>query len=341
MSGVASTDAGVEEDAGVYQVAEFELDCGVALRPARLAWLRYGPAPANARAVVLLLHGISGSHQALRPQVGEVFPDAGWASPWMGQGGALDTRDTCVLVPNALGSCFGSSGPEGAAADMFPAVTIADSVRLQASWLRELGVSHLDAVIGYSYGGYQAFEWAVAQPPFSIGRVIVLASAPRGNGVPADVRKLRDLAAGVSARKVGAEDEWIAMRCATLQRYGYAAWLRELNVDAPEQRLRDEARAWAQRYSPWSLAVLRQAACRYDARMALLSSSTLVHWIRCSSDALFPPEDPSSMAEIPYPDRVRRFAVAGRFGHLSPLLEGPLWEPLLRHALDVRRQYVG
>ena len=47
------------------------LDGGGRIAPARVAWRRYGPEPAQARAVVLLLHGISGSQQALAPVSGK------------------------------------------------------------------------------------------------------------------------------------------------------------------------------------------------------------------------------------------------------------------------------
>ena len=160
---------------GETRIESMALDGGGRIAPARVAWRRYGPEPAQARAVVLLLHGISGSQQALAPVSGEVHPDAGWASGWLGPGAALDTRHTCVLAPNALGSCFGSSAPDAELPASFPDFTITDSVRLQGLWLRALGVARLDAVVGYSYGGYQAFQWAL-DPPVPLGRALALAS---------------------------------------------------------------------------------------------------------------------------------------------------------------------
>ncbi|MBO1016096.1 alpha/beta fold hydrolase [Achromobacter sp. SD115] len=322
----------IDHAAGVAQVDSLPLDSGEALAPARLAWARYGPPPERARAVVLLLHGISGSQQALRTDEGEVYPDAGWASPWLGPGAALDTRDTCVLAPNALGSCFGSSAPTGAAASAFPAVSIADGVRLQREWLRAIGVERLDAVVGYSFGGYQAFQWAVAAP-LPVGRVVALASAPRGGGSMADAQRLRRLAAAIDSEDADAWNEWVELRCATLRRYGYARWLAAAGESDLEPRLRAEAGAWAARFSPWSMAALRTSACRYDARGALLASSTPVRWLRCASDELFAPDDPDVQAQLPYPGNVVQVSVAGRYGHLSPLLEGPLWNAYLRQAL--------
>ena len=149
------------------------LDGGGRIAPARVAWRRYGPEPAQARAVVLLLHGISGSQQALAPVSGKsiLMRDG---HPWLGPGAALDTRHTCVLAPNALGSCFGSSAPDAELPASFPDFTITDSVPA-GLWLRALGVARLDAVVGYSYGGYQAFQWAL-DPPVPLGRALALAS---------------------------------------------------------------------------------------------------------------------------------------------------------------------
>ncbi|WP_454726670.1 MULTISPECIES: alpha/beta fold hydrolase [Cupriavidus] len=335
----------VASAAGIATFDSLPLDGGGALSPVRLAWSRYGPAPSQARSVVLLLHGISGSHHALPPATGPAHPDAGWASAWLGPDALLDTRQTCVLVPNALGSCFGSSGPADSSAAAsppdFPPITIADTVRLQGLWLRSLGVARLDAVLGFSYGGYQAFQWAVAGP-VPAARVVVLASAPRGNGSAQDVIGLRRLAAALDAGEPAARDAWVAMRRATLQRYGYADWLADSqphDAAAVDARLRNEAEAWAARFSPWSLAALRDAASRFDASAALARAPMPVHWLRCTSDVLFPPDgepaaaSAASAAWPDYPASIVRTTVPGRYGHLSPLLEADLWHGPLRLAL--------
>src|SRR6267154_1032798 len=50
----------------------------------------------------------------------------------------------------------------------FPAITIADMVRLQKKLIDHLGIARLLAVAGGSMGGMQALEWAVSYP----GRVL-------------------------------------------------------------------------------------------------------------------------------------------------------------------------
>jgi pimeloyl-ACP methyl ester carboxylesterase len=90
-----------------------------------------------------------------------------------GPGKAIDTDKLFVVASNMLGSSFGSTnagsinpqtgeayGPD------FPSITIRDIVAAQKALLNHLGVRHLVAVAGPSYGGYQAFQWAVAYPDF-------------------------------------------------------------------------------------------------------------------------------------------------------------------------------
>ena len=46
----------------------------------------------------------------------------------------------------------------------FPDISLVDIVTAQRALFQHLGISHLVAVIGPSYGGVQAFQWAVTFP---------------------------------------------------------------------------------------------------------------------------------------------------------------------------------
>lgn len=70
--------------------------------------------------------------------------------------------DFAVVCVNVPGSPYGSSSPiKGNAKGMaFPLFTVRDTVRTQLEIARHLGISHIHTLIGGSFGGYQALEFA-------------------------------------------------------------------------------------------------------------------------------------------------------------------------------------
>ena len=79
-----------------------------------------------------------------------------------------------VLVPDLLGSDFGCSLPEDAAARRpSPLSTIGWHVASLAALLNALGVSTVD-VLGHSYGGFVAQELCAALPAWRVRRVVLL-----------------------------------------------------------------------------------------------------------------------------------------------------------------------
>src|SRR6202034_3760151 len=103
----------------------------------------------------------------------------------VGPGKAIDTDRLFVVSSNMLGSSFGSTNaasrnprtgePYG---PNFPNITIRDIVAAQKALLDSLGVKHLVAVAGPSYGGYQGFQWAVTYPEMMDG-IVAVVTAPR------------------------------------------------------------------------------------------------------------------------------------------------------------------
>jgi homoserine O-acetyltransferase len=119
----------------------------------------YGTPLPDGSNVVLACHALTGSSR---------IPD--WWGGLAGPGRLLDTDRLAVIGVNALGSCYGSTGPaslapDGAAyGDRFPLVSVADMVRAQREALASLGFSRFIAVIGGSLGGMQAVAWAFEAP---------------------------------------------------------------------------------------------------------------------------------------------------------------------------------
>lgn len=90
--------------------------------------------------------------------------------------GLIGRDDLYIIVVDALTNGV-SSSPSNA--EEFPTISIRDMVNSQHSLLVDhLKIKHLQAVIGISMGGMQAFEWAVAYPDF-MEKVIPIIGTPK------------------------------------------------------------------------------------------------------------------------------------------------------------------
>ena len=96
-----------------------------------------------------------------------------------------------------IGSSFGSTAPAGINPKTgkpygpdFPDYSLVDIVTAQRVLLDALGVKHLVAVAGLSFGGYQAFQWGVTFPDAMRGIVPVVTApnATDGARMVADLR---------------------------------------------------------------------------------------------------------------------------------------------------------
>ena len=172
----------------------------------------------------------------------------------MGPGLAIDTDRWFVVSSNMLGSSWGSTGPRDTDprtgkpyGPAFPRFAVSDIVRAQKLLLDSLGVTHLVAVAGPSYGGYQAFQWAVQYPEFMHG-IVAAISAPESAPGPGPTQKLIDeLAAdphwndGWYYERGGIEPTLVKYRIATLKRYGIEAQLAATIADAQRREAGDRA----------------------------------------------------------------------------------------------------
>ena len=168
------------------QEEPFRLDNRHVLPEITTCYERYGILNAAGDNAILITHGLTGSSHA----AGRYAPDSKYAGYWdalIGPGKVFDTSRYCVIAPNALGGCRGTTGP--ASPDphtgrpyglKFPIVTIRDMVRVQKRLLDTLGVTRLQCVVGGSMGGMQALEWAVTYPEMTQA-VCAIAAAARNS----------------------------------------------------------------------------------------------------------------------------------------------------------------
>jgi homoserine O-acetyltransferase len=120
----------------------------------------YGTPAADGSNVVLATHALTGSSRV-----------AQWWPGIVGDGGLFDPHAWCVVGINALGSCYGSTGPH--ATGTFPRISVGDIVRAQRRALDHLGIARIAVVIGGSLGGMQALQWAL-EDPGRVGRAIMI-----------------------------------------------------------------------------------------------------------------------------------------------------------------------
>jgi homoserine O-acetyltransferase/O-succinyltransferase len=95
----------------------------------------------------------------------------------IGDGMGLDPKRFCIVVPNLFGngvSTSPSNAPEPWSKSRFPMLTYFDNVMCQRRLIQsEFGVERVHAVVGYSMGAMQAYQWA-AQYPNAVARFVAI-----------------------------------------------------------------------------------------------------------------------------------------------------------------------
>jgi len=140
-------------------IGDLELDRGGVLPAVDQRVAIYGE-PGDGRKIALVPHALTGSARV-----------ADWWGDLLVEGAPLDPREWTVVGINAVGSCYGSTGPK--AGEAFPIVTVADIVRAQRRALDAIGIPTLDLVIGASLGGMQALQWALDAPE-RVARAVII-----------------------------------------------------------------------------------------------------------------------------------------------------------------------
>ena len=106
---------------------------------------------------------------------------ADWWDGFVGEGALFDPARWCIVGVNALGSCYGSTGPTTLAPDgrrygpRFPVVTVGDIVEAQRRALASLGIERIGVIAGGSLGGFQALQWVRAHPG-AVGQALIVGS---------------------------------------------------------------------------------------------------------------------------------------------------------------------
>ena len=160
-----------------FVIDNFHTESGAVLPKARIVYGTYGTLnAARDNAVLLPSHYMANHH----------------GYDWLiaGQGAAAQPNETRALDPSTLflvaTELFGngqssspSNTPEPLHGPRFPVMTIRDNVEaVHRLLVDELHLTHVRAVIGFSMGAEQAFQWAVSYPSFA-DRIVATAGTAR------------------------------------------------------------------------------------------------------------------------------------------------------------------
>jgi homoserine O-acetyltransferase len=137
---------------------KFALENGAILPEAQLRYQTYGNLNSQKDNVIVVCHALTGNASL-----------HSWWGDLLGKNKVFDTGKYLIVCCNILGSCYGSTSPQSIDPETgtmygkaFPDISVQDTVKLQLHLLQEeLGIASIKTVIGGSFGGMQAMEFAV------------------------------------------------------------------------------------------------------------------------------------------------------------------------------------
>jgi homoserine O-acetyltransferase len=340
-------------------VGHLPLWSGLSLPDVTVAYTCYGQLSAKADNAILVTHGYTASHHMLAHGADRKagVAEGSWA-PLIGPGKPLDTSRYFIVCSNMLGSSYGTTGPGTINPDTghaygsdFPDIRLADIVEVQRRLLVNLGVQHLKAVVGPSYGGFQALQWALDHPDW-VDNIGVVLSAPYLP--PSDAMSLPGLLTALAraphwqrgdgqaslndADSATLHAALAVLRESTLKTYGMDTVLAAQGL-TPLQRaqcITTMAGTWAHEFNAHSLVTLLRAALAFDVRPHLTQVSANVLYVTANSDQLFPPDSAvlHAMSQTSSNRPLEHVNMNTPFGHQASGPAHALWSQALKKLLN-------
>src|SRR5258707_9013301 len=210
----AAKDTAEKPDIHEFVIANFRTERGVTLPQARVVYGTYGHLNAARDNVVLLPSHYVADCNGYEWLIG---PDC-----------ALDTSKFFLVATELFGNGHSSSPsntPEPLRGLRFPVTTIRDNVEAVHRLLtEELQVKHLRAIVGFSMGAQQAFQWAVSYPAFADK---IVATAGTAKTYPHGVVRLEGQIAALTADAAFQNGDYTAPPTKGLEAFAtvWTAWL--------------------------------------------------------------------------------------------------------------------
>ncbi|EPS25515.1 hypothetical protein PDE_00448 [Penicillium oxalicum 114-2] len=301
-----------QPDYEIYKLGDWELQSGEKIPDAHIAFKTFGDRKLPA---IVYPTWFSGT-----------IADNTWL---IGEDMTLNPRKYFIIITAMFGNGQSSSPSNQARSRPFPTVTFYDNVRAQHELVtKHFGISHLRAVVGWSMGGAQTYQWATQYPDFMDIAVPFCGSAKTSlhnlvfiEGVKASLLAVKNVcSAGPGKDRLQeSSDEVLSWsdrdREVGLKAMGrvYAGWgfsqafyrhklyETELGYKNLEDFLQGHWEKWACSKDPenmlvmmqtWQLGDVSQQAPfdgDFKKAMASIKAKTLV--LPCKTDLYFPPED--------------------------------------------------
>ena len=197
-----------------FVIANFHTESGVTLPKAIVVYGTYGHLnAARDNAILVPSHYMADYH----------------GYEWViGPGHALDPSKVFIVATELFGNGHSSSPsntPEPYHGPRFPVTTIRDNVDAVHRLLtEELHITHLRAIIGFSMGAQQAFQWAVSYPDFA-DRIVATCGAAKT--YPHGFVRLEGQIAALTADAAFQNGDYTAPPKKGLEAFGlvWTAWL--------------------------------------------------------------------------------------------------------------------
>lgn len=321
----------------ILEIGSLTLRSGFVLPSVQVAYTTRGQLAPDGRNAILVTHGFTSAHTMIEP--GHHVAEGSWV-PIIGPGLPLDTDKWFIVASNMLGSASGTTGPRSINPATgkpwgpdFPDITLEDIVEVQHRLMKALGVRHLRAVLGPSYGGWQALQWALDHPD-EVDGIGVISSGfrhPPGQSKAGQIARFAQSPqwhGGWYYDEGGMYETLLALRLQTLQNYGLETLYEKRYPDPVERRAAMEApsRAWAEHFDANSMVVLSGAAEHFDvaSRVDRIRARTLL--VQCTTDKIFPADEESRtiLSRIPAPTRY--VEIDSPYGHMAAGVEIDKWK---------------
>ena len=288
---------------------------------------------------------------------------ADWWPGTIESGKFLDPSRWYIVCANIPGSCYGSTGPMSINPSTgepyygdFPPLTMRDIARVLSAFATGIGVGRIHTIVGSSVGGFQALEWAAAEP-LRFERMVLIATAAYATpwAIALDETQRMAIRAdgswGERRADAGAAGLAAARAIGLLSYRGGPAYNRT-QADAPSSEPAPQRRACSyqrhqgdklvRRFNAYSYMSILDAFDTHDigrdrggvaAALATITAETIV--IGITTDIIFPPEEMRALAQaLP---RARYAEIYSDMGHDGFLVENKQLNDILNPFMNEKQ----